>query len=248
MDLVDGDSFYLQTGSMDINGLPHKKEAWHINGAHKYQVFLDAHYGEQRPDCAMFFIQYDAEKRIAHKYQQIYNGLNKIEFETTPDARYFKYRLAFQRPRNSQHQTTQDHCGRDAARSTAITLGKFANLPEEIAPLFELKAQSVDICLLKKRIHALGRLLQWFKKTHFGSIKKISLGTCLFEKPPSKKIFVYSFGKNLAKANPTKLGLAYWALPKNLIKNWGGPAQREKFEISPWASPPSKNFGTKADF
>ncbi|HHQ4551471.1 TPA: hypothetical protein ACSPZV_003894, partial [Aeromonas veronii] len=28
MNLTDGDSFYLQTGSMDINGLPHNKYYW----------------------------------------------------------------------------------------------------------------------------------------------------------------------------------------------------------------------------
>ena len=95
LDLAKGDSFYLQTGSMNIDGLPVNKQDWCIQGGHKYRVHIDAQYAEQRPDCALFFLQYDNEKRIAHKFQQIYNGLNKIEFETEKDARYFSIAFRF---------------------------------------------------------------------------------------------------------------------------------------------------------
>ncbi|HDV1110387.1 TPA: glycosyl transferase 2 family protein, partial [Escherichia coli] len=54
MDLINGDSFYLQTGSMNINGLPLDKNSWRINGGFKYRLVLNASYGENRPECAIF--------------------------------------------------------------------------------------------------------------------------------------------------------------------------------------------------
>ncbi|WP_429131521.1 glycosyltransferase family protein [Aeromonas dhakensis] len=229
MDLVDGDSFYLQTGSMDINGLPHNKDAWRINGDHKYQVHLDAIYGKQRPDCAMFFIQYDAEKRIAHKYQQIYNGLNKIEFETAPDARYFSIALRF-KGQGTLSIKPLKIIAEEMLPVNAITL-ESCQSPEEIARIFELKAKALTSAF-EKRIHALPDS-PMVQKTNLEALKD-KLATALYEKQKIEKSLYYRLGKTLAEAKRNKLA-GLLTLPQKLIKIRAAK-RKGKFEHSPMDS------------
>ncbi|MFM9798085.1 glycosyltransferase [Aeromonas dhakensis] len=229
MDLVDGDSFYLQTGSMDINGLPHNKDAWRINGGHKYQVHLDAIYGEQRPDCAMFFIQYDAEKRIAHKYQQIYNGLNKIEFETVPEARYFSIALRF-KGQGTLSLKPLRIIAEEMLPVNAITLENCQS-EEEIARIFELKAKALTSAF-EKRIHALPDS-PMVQKTNLEALKD-KLATALYEKQQVEKSLYYRLGKTLAEAKRNKLA-GLLALPQKLIKIRAAK-RKGKFEHSPMDS------------
>lgn len=229
MDLVDGDSFYLQTGSMDINGLPHNKDVWHINGGHKYQVHLDAIYGEQRPDCAMFFIQYDAEKRIAHKYQQIYNGLNKVEFETAPEARHFSIALRF-KGQGALSIKPLKIIAEEMLPINAITLENCQS-EEEIARIFELKAKALTSAF-EKRIHALPDS-PMVQKTNLEALKD-KLATALYEKQQIEKSLYYRLGKTLAEAKRNKLA-GLLALPQKLIKIRAAK-RKGKFEHSPMDS------------
>lgn len=229
MDLVDGDSFYLQTGSMNINGLPLKKEMWRISGSHKYQVFIDAQYGEQRPDCAMFFIQYDEEKRIAHKFQQVYNGLNRIEFETVPDARYFSIALRF-KGQGTLSIKPLKIIAEEMLPVNAITLENCQS-PEEIARIFELKAKALTSAF-EKRIHALPDS-PMVQKTNLEALKD-KLATALYEKQQVEKSLYYRLGKTLAEAKRNKLS-GLLSLPQKLIKIRAAK-RKGKFEHSPMDS------------
>lgn len=210
--LVDGDCFYLQTGSMDINGLPLNKDAWRINGSHKYRVHLDAQFGEQRPDCAMFFIQYDEEKRIAHKFQKVYNGLNKIEFETAPDARYFSIALRLM-GQGTLNIKPLKIIAEEMLPVNAIKL-ESCQSEEEIARIFELKAKALTVAF-EKRIHALpdSPIVQ---KTNLESLKD-KLAVALYEKQQMEKSLYYRLGKTLAEAKRSKLA-GLLSLPQKLIK------------------------------
>jgi len=229
INLVDGDYFYLQTGSMDINGLPHNKDCWYIDGSRKYQLHLDAHYGEQRPDCAMFFIQYDAEKRIAHKYQQIYNGLNKIEFETALDARYFSIALRF-KGQGTLSIKPLKIIAEEMLPVHAITLENCQS-SEEIARIFELKAKALTSAF-EKRIHALPDS-PMVQRTNLESLKD-KLATALYEKQQVEKSLYYRLGKTLAEAKRNKLA-GLFALPQKLIKIRAAK-RKGKFEPSPMDS------------
>ncbi|MFM5171275.1 glycosyltransferase [Aeromonas veronii] len=229
MNLTDGDSFYLQTGSMDINGLPHNKDYWYIDGSRKYQVHIDAIYGEQRPDCAMFFIQYDAEKRIAHKYQQVYNGLNKIEFETAPDARYFSIALRF-KGKGTLSIKPLKILAEEMLPVNAITLENCQS-EEEIARIFELKAK-VLTSAFEKRIHALPDS-PMVQKTNLEALKD-KLATALYEKQQVERSLYYRLGKTLAEAKRNKLA-GLLALPQKLIKIRAAK-RKGKFEHSPMDS------------
>lgn len=226
LDLVDGDSFYLQTGSMDINGLPLNKKAWCINGSHKYQVHLEAQFGEPRPECAMFFIQYDEEKRIAHKYQQIYNGLNKIEFETAPDARYFSIALRL-KGQGTLNIKPLKIIAEEMLPVNAIKL-ESCESEEEIARIFELKAKALTVAF-EKRIHALpdSPLVQ---KTNLEALKD-KLALALYEKQQIEKSLYYRLGKTLAEAKRNKLA-GLLSLPQKLIKIRAAK-RKGKFEQTP---------------
>lgn len=229
MDLVDGDSFYLQTGSMNINGVPLKKEMWRISGSHKYQVFIDAQYGEQRPDCSMFFIQYDEEKRIAHKFQQVYNGLNRIECETVPDARYFSIALRF-KGQGTLSIKPLKIIAEEMLPVNAITLENCQS-PEEIARIFELKAKALTSAF-EKRIHALPDS-PMVQKTNLEELKD-KLATALYEKQQVEKSLYYRLGKTLAEAKRNKLS-GLLSLPQKLIKIRAAK-RKGKFEHSPMDS------------
>lgn len=229
MDLVDGDSFYLQTGSMNINGLPLKKEAWRINGSHRYQVIVDAQYGEQRPDCAMFFIQYDEEKRIAHKFQQVYNGLNRIEFETVPDAHYFSIAFRF-KGQGTLSIKPLKIIAEEMLPVNAITLENCQSA-EEIARVFELKAKALTSAF-EKRIHALPDS-PMVQKTNLEALKD-KLATALYEKQQVEKSLYYRLGKTLAEAKRNKLS-GLLSLPQKLIKIRAAK-RKGKFEHSPMDS------------
>lgn len=95
LDLIKGDGFYFQTGNIDINTPPINEKEWEIKSGKKYQIQIQANYGEVRPDCAVFILQYDSECRVSHKFQQVYNGLNKIDFITAPDANYISVAFRF---------------------------------------------------------------------------------------------------------------------------------------------------------
>ncbi|ELI6433937.1 glycosyltransferase [Aeromonas salmonicida subsp. salmonicida] len=224
--LVDGDSFYLQTGSMDINGLPLNKDAWRINGSHKYRVHLDAQFGEQRPDCAMFFIQYDEEKRIAHKFQQIYNGLNKVEFETAPDARYFSIALRL-KGQGTLNIKPLKIIAEEMLPVNAIKL-ESCQSEEEIARIFELKAKALTVAF-EKRIHALpdSPLVQ---KTNLEALKD-KLALALYEKQQMEKSLYYRLGKTLAEAKRSKLA-GLLSLPQKLIKIRAAK-RKGKFDVPP---------------
>ncbi|WP_429144827.1 glycosyltransferase family protein [Aeromonas veronii] len=226
MALVDGDAFYLQTGNMDINGLPHKKDAWCINGSYKYQVCLEAHYGDQRPDCAMFFIQYDAEKRIAHKYQQIYNGLNKVEFETAPEARYCSIALRF-KGQGSLNIKPLKIIAEEMLPVNAIKLDSCQS-EEEIARIFELKAKALTVAF-EKRIHALpdSSLVQ---KNNLEALKD-KLAVALYEKQRVEKSLYYRLGKTLADSKRSKLS-GLLSLPQKLIKIRAAK-RKGKFDMPP---------------
>lgn len=212
MDLVDGDSFYLQTGSMNINGLPLNKSSWRLHGGIKYRILLDAQYGEIRPDCAAFFIQYDEEKRIGHKFQQIYNGLNKIEFESLPEARYFSIALRL-KGKGSLKIKPIKILSEEMLPLNAIRLEN-CETPEEIERIFELKAKALTKAF-EKRIHSLpdSPLVQ---KSNLEDLKD-KLALALYEKQQLEKSLYYRLGKTLADAKRNKLA-GLLSLPQKLIK------------------------------
>ncbi|HAV8409747.1 TPA: glycosyltransferase [Escherichia coli] len=210
--LADGDSFYLQTGSMHINGLPLDKDAWRINCNHKYQIHLEALYGDIRPDCAIFIIQYDKEKRITHKFQQIYNGLNKIDFETVQETCYFSIALRL-KGQGSLLIKPLKIVAEEMLPVNSFKLEHYDNA-DDITRLIELKAKALAISF-EKRIHALpdSPLIQ---KQNL-EVLKSKLATALYEKEKIEKSFYYRLGKTFSEAKQRKLA-GLMSLPQKLIK------------------------------
>lgn len=212
MDLINGDSFYLQTGSMNINGLPLDKNSWRINGGFKYRLVLNASYGENRPECAIFIIQYDENKRITHKYQLIYNGINHIEFDTMPDARYFSMALRFK--------------GQGSLRIEPIKLYIEETLPvnairldncqshEEIIRHFEVKAKTLTKAF-ETRILSLPESPQ-IQKQKIDELKD-KLVTALYEKQKLERSLYYRLGKTMVETKRSSLK-GFLSLPQKLIK------------------------------
>ena len=212
LNLTVGDSFYLQTGSMSANGLPVNKQDWCIQGGHKYQVHIDAEYGEQRPDCALFFLQYDNEKRITHKFQQIYNGLNKIEFETEQDTRYFSIAFRFKGQGSLIIKPLKIY----AEEMLSLKSIKLENCQsdEDVLRIFELKAKTL-VSVFERCIHSLpdSTLVE---KTNLDELKD-KLAIALFEKQKLEKSLYYRLGKTFADVKNNAV-TGVFSLPKKLIK------------------------------
>ncbi|MGQ9450385.1 glycosyltransferase family protein [Leclercia sp. TB492] len=224
--LTDGDSFYLQTGSMHIDNIPLDRNAWRINGNHKYRINLNAEYGENRPDCAVFIIQYDEDKRITHKFQQIYNGLNKIEFETPEKACYFS--IAFRL--KGKGSLTIKPLQITAEEMLPISSIKFegAQNEEEVSRIFELKAKALTTSF-EKRIRSLpdSNLVQ---KNNLEELKS-KLAVALYEKQKIEKSLYYRLGKTISQAKQNKLA-GLLSLPQKLIKIRAAK-RKGKFEHPP---------------
>lgn len=212
LDLTEGDSFYLQTGSMNINGLPVNKQDWCIQGGHKYLIHIDAQYAEQRPDCALFFLQYDNEKRIAHKFQQIYNGLNKIEFETEKDTRYFSIAFRFKGQGSLVIKPVKIYA-EELLPLKSINLENCQN-DEDVLRVLELKVKTL-LSVFERRIHSLpdSSLVQKEKLDEL----KDKLAIALFEKQKLEKSLYYRLGKTFADVKNNAI-TGVFSLPKKLIK------------------------------
>lgn len=212
LDLTEGDSFYLQTGSMNIDGLPVNKQDWCIQGGHKYLVHIDAQYAEQRPDCALFFLQYDNEKRIAHKFQQIYNGLNKIEFETEKDTRYFSIAFRFKGQGSLVIKPVKIYA-EELLPLKSINLENCQN-DEDVLRVLELKVKTL-LSVFERRIHSLpdSSLVQKEKLDEL----KDKLAIALFEKQKLEKSLYYRLGKTFADVKNNAI-TGVFSLPKKLIK------------------------------
>lgn len=226
MDLTDGDSFYLQTGSLNINSLPVDKNSWRIHGSHKYRLHVSAKYGEKRPDCAIFIVQYDEDKRIAHSFQQIYNGVNEIEFETSKNASYFSIALRL-KGKGSLNIKPLQLLAEEMLPVNAIKLENYHN-QEDIKRIFEIKAKALTVSF-EKRIFSLpdSPLVQ---KNNLEDLKN-KLAVALYEKQRIEKSLYYRLGKTLSEAKQNKL-VGLFSLPKKLIKIRAAK-RKGKFDFPP---------------
>lgn len=226
MDLVDGDSFYIQTGSMNINGLPLHKDYWCIKSSHKYRFNIEVQYGNSRPNCAMFIVQYDQEKRITHKFQQIYNGLNRIDFDTAPTACYFSIALRLT-GKGSLSIKPINITAEEMLPINSINIDNCHNT-KEIIRILELKAKVLTDSF-EKHIHALpdSPLTQ---KNNVEQLKN-KLAVALYEKQKIEKSLYYRLGKALSEAKRDKIS-GLLSLPQKLIKIRAAK-RKGKFEHPP---------------
>lgn len=84
-----GKSIYIYTDAGFLD-LPPKEKKWAVETKKTYQVHIHCKYGSKRPSCAVFIIFYDEKMRIGHKYQLIYNNLNKVEFQPPEETKSFR--------------------------------------------------------------------------------------------------------------------------------------------------------------
>ena len=210
--LVEGDSFYLQTGGMDINTPPINKNDWKLIGGCKYRVLIDADYGENRPDCAAFIIQYSEKERIAHKFQQVYHGLNTIEFDAVDEAQFIRIALRFKGEGLVRIKPIKIH-SEDMLPIREISLEGSNNF-DDIKRLFELKSKTLEAAL-EKRVYALPDS----PKVHNDKLEELEskLATALYEKQNIEKSLEYKLGKTFSRTKYRNFS-DLLALPKKLIK------------------------------
>lgn len=210
--LLKTDSFYLQTGNMDINQPPLDKSLWNVNAGYKYKVLITADYGDVRPDCAAFIIQYDNDKRIAHKFQQIYNGTNTIEFETALDAKHISIALRFKGEGKLSLKPIK------VLSEEMLPIGEFnireINDPDHVERIFEMKSTALSKTF-NKRIYSLPDS----PKNQEKNINELEskLAEALFDKRNLEQSLEYRIGKTVSSLNSSKF-LGLLSLPKKIVK------------------------------
>ena len=209
-DLLKDDRFYLQTGSMNINALPLAKESWVIKGGCKYQLHITAKYSENRPDVSLFIIQYDNEKRVAHKFQQVYNGLNKIEIETDVSSCFFSIALRFKGSGSVIINPIKVY----AEETLPIDIFDIESDHQNISNIVELKAKALAR-VFEDRIQSLPDSPD-VQKNNLNELKD-KLATALFEKQRLERSIQYRIGKSFVDAGKNKFS-GLLTLPKKLIK------------------------------
>jgi spore maturation protein CgeB len=208
--LTKGDSFYLQTGNLDINTPPTEKTAWAISRNRQHQIHVDATYGEERLNCAIFIIQYDEKKRLTTKFQEIYQGKNKIDFITTAESKYISIAFRFKGAGELRIKPIKI-IAEEMLPNNQMTLN---NNMHECHNILEKRAQELYIAF-KNKINALpdAPILQKNKNDEL----KSKLATALYEKRKIEKSLNYRLGKTIAEIKNSNL-LEILKVPQKLIK------------------------------